>query len=330
MPALTARYTPRLPADFLPNDAEGHAFQEAFQRAQVPGFETGCVVVEAGGQRVAVAPVFRMDLPLSTLLPPGWLQHTLGRVSLRIACVGHPSADIGRIDGPLNADVLAALCGVLAPMAPVTAFKGFGPDLPLPGHVRVRGLPVPVLPLAPDTLARKPSRQRSQLAKKRRMSESLDWQTVRGLPDGLVDAVYALYLQTYERAPLRFEKLNRAYFVETAACSEYLLAFDQGRLLGFAQLITGQGRMLFKYVGMDYAQAHAHGLYFGLLIRMVELAQARGLRELDFGVTAYDFKRRLGAQLHDTWLYYRHANPALHWLLGRAAPLLEPGPDELR
>jgi hypothetical protein len=39
---------------------------------------------------------------------------------------------------------------------------------------------------------------------------------------------------------------------------------------------------------MDYARGLAHGLYFGLLIRMAEHAWVSGQRELDFGVTAYD------------------------------------------
>ena len=329
MNPLSAHFQAELPDDFLSSDAEGVQFQRAFARSGIPGFSTGCIVVTANGVCICVAPVFTMRFSLATLLAPGYLKRLLGGTALQVACVGHPSADIGRIQGTVDQDVLAAITSVLEGLAPLVAFKGFESTLSLPGSVRIRGLPVPVVKLNPDPMASMTSKQRNQISRKRRLSNNLRWEIVESLPPELVAPVYALYLQTYERAKIKFEKLTPDYFVQTSALSEYILAFEGDHLLGFAQLISGDERMLFKYVGMDYPHAQTHGLYFGLLIRMVEHARASGLRELDFGVSSYDFKRKLGAKLQETSIYYRHANPLLNRLLRLAAPLLEPGPEEL-
>lgn len=327
--ALSARFQAELPDDFLVDDPEGVQFQRAFARSGIPGFSTGCVVVERDGQRIAVAPVFTMQFSLATMLPPGLSKKLLGKLRLSVVCVGHPSADIGRIDGDTSPAVLAAIASAIESMAPLLGYKGFGSDLCLPGFVRVRGLPVPVVPLDTDPFTSLPSRHRNQIKRKRSLSQDLRWETVQSLPTDLVEPVYALYLQTFERAKVQFEKLTPSYFSESAELSEYILAFEGDRLLGFAQLVSKQGRTLFKYVGMDYARGPAYGLYFGLLIRMVEHARSSGHRELDFGVTAYDFKRKLGARMHETCVYYKHRNPVINQLLRLAAPLLEPGPDEL-
>ena len=313
----------------MPHNAEGVHFQRAFARAGIADFDTGCIIVTEDGQRVAVAPAFTMRFSLATMLPPGWLKRVLGGVSFRVACVGHPSADLGHIDGDTHPEVLATITATLERLAPLVAYKGFGPDLTLPRFVRVRGLPVPVLSLQTDPFAAMNSKHRNQIKRKRRQSEHLRWQTVSALPPELVAPVYALYLQTYERAQVQFEKLTPGYFAQTAHLSEYLLAFDGDKLVGFAQLMAGQGRMLFKYVGMDYACAKPWGLYFGLLIRMVEHARDSGHQALDFGVTAYDFKRKLGAQMQETFVYYRHTHRVLNYVLRLAAPLLEPGAEEL-
>ena len=55
-----------------------------------------------------------------------------------------------------------------------------------------------------------------------------------------------------------------------------------------------------------------------------------GLTEMECGPTSYDFKRRLGCELVPTFVYYRHDNPALHWLLGHARSWLEPSEEELK
>ena len=101
-------------------------------------------------------------------------------------------------------------------------------------------------------------------------------------------------------------------------------------MIGFAQTLCGHRRMVLKYVGMDYARNRQYRLYFALFIKAIDICIRDGLNELDLGVTAYEFKRYLGSKMHDTWVYYRHRNPLLNWLLARCSFLLEPTEAELR
>lgn len=327
---ITIESRPDVPDSFFPADPEGLHFHRAFRRAALPGFEVACLIVRKGRETVAAAPYFVMRFDIGTMLPDGLAKRLLSRVALRIACVGHPSADIGRIHGDTSAAVLAAINDELARAAPLVCYKGFGPALPLPGFTRVIGLPVPVLDVPADFWQRMSAHRRRDLKRQLKFSAPLRFEEHDGLPDSRVDAVLALYDATHERAETRFERLNRDYFVETAPLSKYLLFVEGERLIGFAQTLCGDGRMVHKYVGMDYERNRRYRLYFALFLRAVDICLRDGLTELDAGVTAYDFKRHLGCVPRPTWVYYRHRNRLVNALLGRFSFLLEPGASELR
>lgn len=327
---LTIEAVPDVPDDFFPDHPEGLSFYRLFRRADPDGFRLGCLLVRRDGVVVSAVPYFVMRFALNTMLHEGMLKRLLAGVGLRIACVGHPSADIGRIAGETSAEVLACVNREMSRLAPVICYKGFGADLPLPGFARVIGLPVPVLPLPANFWNTLGTRRRNDLKRKLKFSAHLRFEEHDGLPEQYVDRVMALYLNTHERAPVKFERLNRAYFVETAPISKYLLFFEGDSLIGFAQTLCGHGQMIHKYVGMDYERNRRYRLYFALFLRAIDICLRDGLTLLDSGVTAYEFKRYLGSEMHDTWLYYQHRNPLLNALLKRVAFLLEPDAAELQ
>ncbi|HYQ99132.1 MAG TPA: hypothetical protein VET86_03750, partial [Casimicrobiaceae bacterium] len=43
----------------------------------------------------------------------------------------------------------------------------------------------------------------------------------------------------------------------------------------------------------------------------------------------YPFKQRLGSTLHPVWLYFRHRNPVLNWIVGRLMAWLSVKPEEI-
>lgn len=327
---LTIESLPDVPDDFFPDHPEGLRFYRLFGRANVDGFKLGCLVVRRDDRVISTVPYFVMRFALNTMLPEGMMKRLLAGVSLRIACVGHPSADIGRIAGEASAEVLACVNRELAKHAPLVCYKGFGPDLPLPRFARVSGLPVPALAVSPRYWSTLGTRKRSDLKRKLKFSTRLRFEEYDGLPGQYVDRVIELYLNTYRRAAVTFERLNRAYFVETAPISKYLLFFEGNLLIGFAQTLCGNGKMIHKYVGMDYERNRRYRLYFALYLRAIDICIRDGLTLLDSGVTAYDFKCYLGSEMHDTWLYYQHQSPLLNALLKHLGFLLEPGAAELR
>jgi hypothetical protein len=327
--ALRVEHLAQAPADFLQGDPEGGAYHRAFQAAELPDFQFGYYAVWRGEERVAVVPYFVMDFRLTTMLGEEGLARWLGWVRFKIACVGHPSTDIGRIDGEVSQEVLAAVNAELSGKAALIAYKGFDGDLPLPGFVRARGLPVAVLDLAADYWKSIGTDRRNNFKQKLRQGRSLTVIERDGCDDALAQSLFALYLQTYQRAAIKFELLTPKYFTATADISRYLLFYEQDRLIGFVQLICTPPRMVFRYIGMDYERNRRYGLYFLLFLKGIEVCLREGLTEMECGPTSYDFKRRLGCRMQETFVYYRHRNPFLHWLLGRARGLLEPSEEEL-
>lgn len=150
------------------------------------------------------------------------------------------------------------------------------------------------------------------------------------LPEHLVAKVYQLYLNTYQKAELKFERLTLEYFVNTRELSHYLMFFLEDELIGFTQLIAKGRKLVNRYIGLDYGKSYNHGLYFAMFIRAVEFGIREGFAEIELGATSYEFKRILGARQHPTWNYYRHTNPLFNWLLGKLRSVLEPSESELR
>ena len=321
--------TDEAPESFLSEWPESGEFYRATQNA-IPGFALGYLVAHRAGVRMAVIPYFITDFKLNTMLEEGWIKRLLGGLSLRIACIGHPTVSFGRIDGQINEELLGSAFAALSAKAPIVAFKGFGYDLPAPGFVRVAGLPVAVLHLDGNfwsTLHR--HKKRNDFTRKLKASSALRFEEHDGLPNEFLEQVHQLYLNTRSRSLIRFECLSPAYFSSTSTLSIYILAFLQDRLVGFAQLLPKGNRVVGKYLGMDYTVNREHELYFALCLRFIDISVSRGFKEIEFGETSYHFKKELGCELVDTWIYYRHRNHIAHALLARFAFLLEPSKENL-
>jgi hypothetical protein len=319
------------PPDFLADEPLGGSFYRAAGSREVPGFRFGFLVAQRAGVRVAVVPYFVTDFKLGTMLDDGLLKRLLGPVGLPIACVGHPCAPFGRIQGELTAELLARVVELLQRHAPVVAMKGFGHDLPVPpGMVRVPGLPVATLALVGNYWDQLKSKRRVNFRHKLKVAAELRFELVESLPPAWLDRVHALYLNTYRKANVRFEQLSRDYFASTAPLCQYMTVFLGDTLVGFSQLIRKGDRMVAFYMGTDDALDRRYGLYFALHLKIIDHAVACGCRALELGETNYTFKKELGSRLTETWVYYGHRQRWVNALLARFAFLLAPSEKELR
>jgi len=327
---ITIERLMNVPEDFLFDNPEGGAFYRAYGRARVPGFELGCFVVKREGQAVASAPFFTMKLPLNTMMPPGMLKKILGGIALRIAFVGHPSADVGHIQGEQSAEVLESINSELRKLAPLVAYKGFDGSLDLKKFNKVIGLPVPVLNVPSDYWTRLKHKVRTDLKRKLKASAGLRLAEVDGLPHEHLQRVHELYRQTCDNSHIQFEQLNVAYFQESASLSKYILCFEGDTMIGFHQLLCSEKIMYCKYIGMDYSKSHQYKLYFALMLQAINICIRDGIRQIDFGVTSYAFKRHVGSEMHQTFNYFQHRNAIVNAILKRLSFLLEPSESELR
>lgn len=303
------------PDDFLAGEAEGYAYYKAFQDSGIENFEFGYLVVRRDGGRVAVAPYFVTRYCVNTTLAEGWTKRMLGWLSFRIACVGHPSADLGMLDGEVSAEVLDAINRELFKRARVVAYKDFAAGLPLAGFSSEPNLPVARLAVTADFYARLKGSVRREFGQRRRRARGLRIEECVTFPRAHAGRIYALYLQTLARAQTRFERLTPQFFERVAPFGKYVLYWENDTLIGFALLI-GKGHFLLgKYLGMDYAKSRKYGLYFVMMLNHIDICIRDGYTIYQTGQSAYDFKARLGSRLIPTSIYFRHRNPVMNRLL---------------
>ena len=318
------------PLNFLQECTENDAFYQSIQKANLDGFQFGYFIIYRNNKIITVAPYFVMDFNLNTLLPEGILKRCTNWIKFNLACIGNPIADFGRIHGEISVEILNLINQSLAKKGSLLAYKGFVDELPLADFTQVNSLPVPVLQLGPNYFSELPSERRNLLKRKLKKAVSLRYEEHQGLPLQWLEKVYALYLQTYQKAELKFEKLNPQYFLETGIISHYLLFFEEEKLIGFTQLIGRNHYLVNRYIGLDYSRSHEYGLYFVMFIKTIEFAIDKGFTQLELGATSYEFKRRLGAKIIPTWNYFQHVNPILNWGLKKFKNLLEPSASELK
>jgi membrane protein YqaA with SNARE-associated domain len=323
--------TAETPENFLEEWPEGGDFYRVTQLGGIPGFSFGYLVAKRAGIREAVVPYFITDFKFNTMLENSLLKRLLSGLHIRIACVGHPTVGLGRIDGPISTELLDRVFEVLSTKIPLVAFKGFGYDLPVHGFIQVAALPVAVLHVAGDFWSTLHThKKRNDFRRKLKAAATLRFEEHDGLPGEYLDQVHQLYMNTYDRAAVHFECLSSAYFSGTSSLSIYILAFLEERLVGFFQLLPKGDRVVAKYVGMDYAVSREHGVYFSLYLHALDICARKGFKEIEFGESAYYFKKELGCELVNTWVYYRHRNFFVNALLARLAFLFKPSENELR
>jgi hypothetical protein len=144
----------------------------------------------------------------------------------------------------------------------------------------------------------------------------------------IVDEIYPLYLQVYERSSLRFEKLTKDYLCGIGRVMPDKVRFfvwrQSGKVIAFSLSMVRDDTICNEYLGLDYAVALDLHLYFYIFRDIMTWAIANGYRRCMSSSLSYDPKWHLRFHLHPLDLYVRHTsripNLALKWML----PFLEP------
>lgn len=318
------------PDGFLADRADDVDFYRAYQNAKIPGFsDIGYCEVYRGDARVSVVPWFFMNFNLNTMLPEGLLKRCTAWARVSVICIGHPASDMRPIQGEISEEVLTAVNTALAHKASILAYKGFTSDMPLSGFVRISGLPDARLTLRGDYWSELSHSTRKSLKKKLKVGAALRVEELEHISRAQAEQLHRLYLNTYMRAATKFDCLNVEYFMESAPISRYVLFYEADRLIGFVQLSRKKPQMVVRYGGLDYERSDKYGTYFLLSLKAIEIALRDGFSEIDFGSTSYHFKRMLGCQLIENYIYFRHRNRKGHFLLRAMRGLLEPTVAEL-
>lgn len=328
---LRIEHLDRAPDGFLAHEVEDAQFHRAFQAAQVPGFsDVGYYALYRGEQRVSVVPYFLMRFCANTMLPEGLLKRSLAWLSYNVACIGHPTTDLSYIDGEASAEVLEAVNRELSCRASTIVYKGFRDELPLKGFVKAKGLATAILPLHPDYWSKLASKRRYNLRQKLRQGDALRVEEVDALTDEQARRIHALYMKTYDHAVIKAECLNLEYFLAIAPFTTYVLYFEGDDVIGFISISAKDGRAVARHCGIDYERANKYGMYYVLLLRVIEIGLRDGYSQIEFGSTTYGYKRLIGCEIVETLLYFRHRSRILTRLLAPFKFIVEPRAKELK
>ena len=296
---------------------------------------------------IALAPAFLMDVPLR-LVAPASLATTVARLERlapsllqqRTLFIGSPCSDEGRVGllpGVERLPVLRALNRALRRQARVLGaslrvWKDFPADYAqdFAQLVRTDGLfpatsfPGSVVDLrGPDKaayLAGLKSSRRNKLTKKLRLSAPFrhDVEVLQQPDVQTLDALFALFWQTYEKGDTQFERLTPAFFAEIATCdvSHFIILREPAsrRPVAFMLCFLLGEHVINKFIGLDYAQPRESFLYFRLWDAAVDWALARGATTIQSGQTGYAPKIELGHRLLPLTNYSAHRNPLVHQL----------------
>lgn len=141
-----------------------------------------------------------------------------------------------------------------------------------------------------------------------------------------------LYRQVLDRAKIRFETLNAAFFEEVARRlgenAFAVLVLDGERLIAFELFVRDRDWLHPIYLGMSYEDRDDGALYFNLIYKIVEIVEAEGRPLVQLGQTSYAAKAGIGAVAERLYLAVANNNPLLNALVRRFGDALFP-PTEL-
>ena len=144
----------------------------------------------------------------------------------------------------------------------------------------------------------------------------------------LVDEIYPLYRQTFERSDFKFEELNKEYFAAIGQrlpdCVRYFIWRQEGRIIAFNLCLVKDGTLHDLDVGLDYSVALDLHMYFVTWRDVIQWCLKNGVTTYHTGPLNYDPKLHLKLTLAPQDLYARHNSALLNPIFKLAIKYLEP------
>jgi hypothetical protein len=338
----------------FPSSLEGRWWYAALDRSGLESqFIFAYAVLEKSGAAIGVAPAFLMDLRLDRVPSPfvSRLLDFLGKCApglrtMRIFFIGSPFSEHGRIGlvpGHRLADVAPALHDAVRERATevgarVIVYKDFTEEdagvfnalCARRGLSKMISYPGTRLPLTgggfENHLLTLKSSRRYKLRKKLgrgREEVELRAEIVQHPDAALIDEIFGLYWQTYQKGKTKFERLTPQFFRtmagEEAGYFVLLRHCETGKLLAFMLCLRMGSRIINKFVGLDYGIGNKAFVYFRLYEYAIDWMSRIGASELCSGQNSYSAKFELGHLPVPLNNYFEHLNPLLHRLFAGVA-----------
>jgi predicted N-acyltransferase len=338
----------------FPGELEDWTYYHAVERSQLPGFRWLYFGVREHGKLMAAVPAFITDYRLDTTVT-GALRTAIEHVRRifprflrqRMLAFGSPVSEVCHLgfDAATNhldrqrllnfifdhaeQTAKSERASMIAVKDTSAAQSDLWNDTARAHRLRRQpGLPTAVLKVnfdsVEDYLKSLSRTTRKDMRRKLKSSGEIrvEW---RDNIDDILDDVMRLYASTRERAEYEFEELTREYFSDVLAearprarCATFWIG---PKLVAFNLLLQNERRLIDKFLGMDYAVAREHNLYFYTWVENVRYCITHGIPLYQSGQGMHHEKLRLGSRLSANWLWYRHRNRVIDWVLALLEPL---------
>ena len=319
-----ASYCDALPSDWCVEYPENAAYLNRLSQTGMKGIDIRFVRVEQGLQPVQFFIACFTRIPMFGNHAGSLANKLLPNLTIGVGVIGNPTASIEAVDSVPNRQAMLAINRLLMKRCAFVCYKSLPVQLQTEACVTFRSLPAAILRVDADYWTSLSAKRRKDLMRHTKSASALRMEDRKGLPDCLVDRVFALYENTRRRSKNSFVQHTHDYFAKTADVSRYLLYFENETLIGFHQLLQGENALCCKYVGMDYERGPQYRLYFAMMIEPINICIREKIPAVNFGITAYEFKQHLGATLTPTWNVFTHATWAGRKVLPLMRFLLEP------
>ncbi|MHA6578330.1 GNAT family N-acetyltransferase [Pseudomonas yamanorum] len=151
--------------------------------------------------------------------------------------------------------------------------------------------------------------------------EILDTGDARFSDEQWQQELYRLYKAVYEQSEIHFDLLTPDFFIQLLTDADsgghVFCYWDEDELVGYNLCYQQDGKLLDKYIGLNYPLALEHNLYFVSWFVNLEFALEKGLQFYVAGWTDPQVKSSLGAKFtftrHLVWV----RNPLLRKVLNR-------------
>jgi hypothetical protein len=337
-------------------DRKDYRFYELVEDTIRQGFDYRYFAIKGSdGEVLAIQPFFILDQDLlgGVTSKMRAIVHSARRVwprflkmrTLMVGCaVGEGRLDGSELSHGSNAQLLASAIATHARdlRAPLIVLKEFPARFRKPlkcflhhGFTRVPSLPMTRLninyPSFDAYMARAlNSATRRKLRKKFEAAAMAPAIAMSVLDDvtSVIDNVYPLYLQVYNRSKLHFEKLTASFLSGLGRLMpdkvRFFLWRQNGQIVAFTLCMIEGDTIYAEYIGLDYSVALELHLYHYAVRDMISWAISQGYKWLCSSGLNYDPKLHLRHLLDPTDLYVRHTSVTANAVLKRILPLIEP------
>ena len=149
-----------------------------------------------------------------------------------------------------------------------------------------------------------------------------------------IHALQTLFDNVLARTPFLFGRLNVGVYARWKELLGDHLVFHgfyvEGRMVGFSAAFVLGDVLDAQFVGIDYGRNQEHMIYQRMLLDLLEVALARGLRRINLGRTAEQAKSALGARPVGLLFYVKHRNRVANRIVGPFLRKVKPAAFEQR